>query len=74
MHSFGIGHGCSKHLIQGLAAAGRGSSCIIEDTRYGDLEAKVIESLQKATQPSLQNCKITWTGIGTKQLGEVFRN
>ena len=43
VHTFGIGNDCSKHLVRGVAKAGRGSFSVVEETK--DLKARVISAL-----------------------------
>ena len=72
IHTFGIGSGCDKELIEKTALAGRGSFSFASDGS-SDLSGQVISALKKASQPSLQGCKFTFCGNKIK-LNEVFRN
>ena len=72
VHSFGIGDGCDRELIEKTAIAGRGSYSFATDN-IAHLSGQVIEALKKATQPSLKQCDLTWSNKKI-QLGEVFRN
>ena len=73
--TFGLGSGCDQVLCQETAQAGRGSCSIVKDGGK-DLNGQVIKALQQATEPSLKNCRVEWTGLtgGQQQLDEVFRN
>ena len=46
-HSFGVGSDCSKHLVNELARAGRGTASFVDESS-GDLKGKVITALKKA--------------------------
>jgi hypothetical protein len=46
VHTFGIGFGCDKTLVEKAARAGQGSSSLIRDTN--NLKVKVINALMKA--------------------------
>ena len=72
IHTFGIGSGCDKNLIKGVAKAGRGSHSLVSDTS-SDLNGLVIRALRRAIEPSLKNCKLGWFGEYI-DCGEVFRN
>jgi hypothetical protein len=72
IHSFGIGSGCDRELIEKTALAGRGSFSFADDNST-DLSGQVITALKKASQLSLGNCNFTFCGKEVK-LGEVFRN
>ena len=51
IHTFGVGHGCSKYLVREVAKAGRGSYSFVEEA--DNLKGKVIRALQKAVEPAL---------------------
>jgi hypothetical protein len=54
VHSFGLGHGVDKNLVEKAAKAGRGSCSLVRDTQ--NLKTKVIGALMKAQEESLKNC------------------
>lgn len=72
IHTFGIGSGCSTHLVEKTAEAGRGSSNIIAkiDDRLNGL---VVSALRNASEPSLKSCVMGWKQECLKPLGEVYR-
>lgn len=74
IHTFGIGSGCDgdKDLIVMTAKAGRGCYNFADDNST-DLSGQVISALNKASQPSLQDCSYSFFGQEVK-LGEVFRD
>ena len=72
VHAFGIGNGCDRELIKQTAIAGRGSFSFATDNS-SNLSGQVIQALKKATQPSLMDCKFSWSDKKI-ELGEVFRN
>jgi hypothetical protein len=59
VHSFGIGHGCSKYLVKEVAKAGRGSYSFV-DEKSDNLKGKVISALRKAVEPSLKACSFAF--------------
>jgi len=71
-HTFGIGTGCDKHMVMETAKAGRGSHSLVMDNS-SELNAKVINALAKAFEPSLRGCVMKF-GSKTENLNEVFRN
>ncbi|XP_034023836.1 von Willebrand factor A domain-containing protein 5A-like [Thalassophryne amazonica] len=56
--SFGIGQGASSALINGLAKEGRGHAQFITGTDR--MQAKVMQSLQFALQPTMLDFSVTW--------------
>lgn len=50
--SFGLGSGCDKDLVHNVAAAGRGTSTIVQDNDP-NLNGLVIRALSNAMEPSL---------------------
>lgn len=83
MHSFGVGHGCSKFLVKEVAKAGRGSYSFVDEQSESVLKGKVITALRRAVEPSLQNaCFVNKVGVGKPlleapsngRIGEAFRN
>ncbi|CAI2375453.1 unnamed protein product [Moneuplotes crassus] len=59
VHSFGIGGGASKYLVNELAKAGLGTSTLIEDND-SNTKAKVIAALNQAARPALTNIQMNW--------------
>ena len=77
IHAFGIGDGCDKQLVEKVAMNGRGSFSLIGDDKSHLVGARIIQALEKAFEPSFQNCKLVishGTTEITENLGEVFRN
>ena len=60
LFSVGIGASASRHLVTGMARAGRGTSSFVEDGSTGDLRVKVLGQLKQALQPSLDDVTIEW--------------
>jgi len=75
-------------LVVGCAKAGLGDYSFVADGSLSELKAKVISSLQKASEPSLQDCSFTF-GVPennndkisslmrpheARELGPLFRN
>ena len=71
-------------MVINTAKAGLGSYSFVADEDLSKLKARVIDSLQKATEPSLVDCKFEF-GIEvkedrlidpslTKDMGVLFRN
>ncbi|KAK2846959.1 hypothetical protein Q5P01_009958 [Channa striata] len=56
--SFGIGEGASSALINGLAKEGGGQAQFI--TGNDRMQTKVMQSLQFALQPAVENISVTW--------------
>jgi hypothetical protein len=56
--TIGIGAGASRHLVQGLAEAGRGTSYFITEDEV--IMPKVIEALNNMCVDKVQNIKIHW--------------
>ena len=59
-------------MVTETAKAGRGSHSLVMDNS-SELNAKVINALAKAFEPSLKSCVIKF-GSKTENLNEVFRN
>jgi hypothetical protein len=73
-----VGSGCSKYLVKEVAKAGRGTYSFV-DEKSDNLKGKVISALKKATEPSLKNCKFTFSAFKLSSpdmgyAGEAFRN
>jgi hypothetical protein len=67
--SLGLGHGCSRDLVDGIARAGRGTAEYVLDTGAGNvggaggnhkLEEAVIGQLKRAMQPALTDTAVVW--------------
>ena len=52
IHTFGIGDGCDKQLVENVAANGRGSCSLITDDKSHLVGARIIKALEKAFEPS----------------------
>ena len=84
--SFGIGSGCSQHLVKEAAIAGKGEYCFVGDHQMSELRSKVIHSLNIASQQALQGCtfKFNWIPQDNKdgtlasktnyEMGNIQRN
>lgn len=71
VHTFGIGTGCDRNMVQRVAQNGRGScSLVVDDVE--NLNGLVVTALSRAFEPSLQGCSLKF-GDKTIDLGEVFR-
>ena len=77
--TFGIGRDCDKKLVKESAEVGRGINYFVEDTRDMELlKTKVIDALQKAIEPALDNSILILTGLANNKnqavkLGTIFR-
>ena len=67
IHAFGIGDGCDKQLVENVAVNGRGSFSLISDDKSHLVGARIIKALEKAFEPSFQNCKLV-ISHGTKEI------
>ncbi|XP_061639300.1 von Willebrand factor A domain-containing protein 5A-like isoform X2 [Phyllopteryx taeniolatus] len=73
--SFGIGQGASTALINGLAKEGRGHAQFI--TGADRMQPKVMQSLQFALQPAVEDISVTWDlpkGVSVTPLSPPFTN
>ena len=59
VHSFGIGSGASKYLVNEIAHSGKGTATHIADNDK-QINAKVIRALKQAAKPAFTNVKIDW--------------
>ena len=74
VHTVGIGDGCDTNMLARTAKEGRGTYSQIGDGESDSvLNGKVITALQKALEPALEHCSISW-GTQVKNLDTVFRN
>jgi hypothetical protein len=60
IHSFGVGSGCSKYLVENVAKAGRGTASFVVE-QSNDLKGKVINALKKSYEPSYYGCQFDIT-------------
>lgn len=60
VHSFGVGSGTSKYLVNEMAKLGLGSSTIVDDDD-NRLNAKVIRALKYAAKPAFTNFSLNWS-------------
>ena len=74
IHTFGIGSGCDKDLVQKIASAGRGASSLVEGDDTANLSKMVIRALARAQHPSMKDCSLKWGKSPTTHLGEIYRN
>ena len=80
MFTFGIGRDCDKKLVEESAEFGRGINYLVEDSKDMDLlKTKIIDALQKAMEPALDNSILTLTGLAndkkhTVKLGSIYRS
>lgn len=59
IHTFGIGSGCDKNLVEKTAKAGRGSSSFAADSD-SNISGLVVEALRRSFEPSLAGCVFNW--------------
>ena len=77
VHTFGIGDHCDLELVTKVAQSGRGSCSVIRDDKSHLVSGKIILALERAFEPSYNNCKLTIAHGGKEKvevLGEVHRN
>ena len=60
LFSVGIGNNVSRHLVQGMARAGRGTARFVEEGSVETLRVKVLGQLKQALQPSYDDVSIEW--------------
>jgi len=60
VHSIGIGSGASRHLVQGVAQAGKGSSYFISGTEA--IMPKVVEALSNMCMKRVHSLRVKWPG------------
>jgi hypothetical protein len=63
--TFGIGHGASRHLVQGIARAGGGAAEFIQPGER--IEAKVLRQFQRLLSPALTDVKVAWGNAAVTQ-------
>jgi hypothetical protein len=61
IHTFGIGNDCDIDMVQRMAKNGRGTCSLIGDNVPG-LDGLVITALARASDQSLQGCKLAFGG------------
>jgi hypothetical protein len=59
IHTFGIGNGCDKGMVQQVAVNGRGTWSLVQDAD-DNLKGLVVTALARASEPSLQGCKLNF--------------
>lgn len=59
--SFGVGNDVDKDLVQRSADAGKGHAYFSEDDQIEKLRSMVVDALQKATEPVLEECSLEIT-------------
>jgi hypothetical protein len=60
LFSIGIGKNVSRHLVCGMARAGRGTSCFVEDGAAESLRKKVIGQLKQLLHQAFDDVSIEW--------------
>ena len=60
LFSIGVGASVSRHLVEGMARAGRGTSRFVGADDAHSLNTKVLGQLKQALQPSLDNVSVEW--------------
>ncbi len=60
--SLGLGDGCSRALVKGMARAGNGTAAFAADGE--DLRPRVMAQLKDALQPAIDKVKVEWVGCG----------
>jgi len=56
VHTFGVGSGASQELVKGVAEASKGTYSFCSES--DNLKVKVIQALNRATQPCLEGAKV----------------
>ena len=59
--SLGLGSSASRHLVKGIARAGKGTAMFARQDE--DLRPKVTTQLKNALQPAMNDIEITWDGV-----------
>jgi len=59
--SLGLGDGCSRHLVKGVARAGGGTAAFAASNE--DLRPKVMSQLKNALQPAVSDVAVDWVGV-----------
>jgi hypothetical protein len=59
IHSFGIGSGASRYLVEGIANKGNGTATIVHDEDQ-NLNEKVIRALSLSSRSLLTNISVDW--------------
>jgi len=67
--SFGIGNGCSRHLVTGLARATRGAAEFI--TEGEAMEPKVLRTFSRLGSPHLSEVKLDCGDVKVELAGEI---
>jgi len=67
--TLGIGAGADRHLVKGMARAGKGSAVFA--TEGEDIASKVLRQLKYSLTPCISNIKVDW-GDGTTNNQQLF--
>ena len=67
--TFGIGRGASRHLVSGLARAGRGSAEFLFPGER--VEPKVVRQFSRLLSPALTDVRVDWRGLSATQAPSV---
>jgi hypothetical protein len=59
IHSFGIGSGASRYLVEGIANKGKGTATMVQDEDQ-NLNEKVIRALSLSSRSRLANISVDW--------------
>ncbi|XP_035711434.1 von Willebrand factor A domain-containing protein DDB_G0292740-like [Folsomia candida] len=70
LFALGIGSSCSRHLIQGIADAGKGTSAFVENEQV--IHSATLNLLKNALQPSLNDVKVEWVGVSEEELNPAM--
>jgi len=61
---FGIGEMSDIQLLEKSAKVGKGMAYVANDINIFDLRYMMIDALQRASEPSLQNCSLQFSQGG----------
>ncbi len=67
----GLGDGCSKNLVRGIAKAGLGTAAFAADGE--DLRPRVMAQLKNALQPAMKTARVEWIGSNPDQTTKLSK-